>query len=107
MEFVTANWCCREKWFRLDQAVTKLTCGDDDCNVQHAAKSWSMRGAPEQPAHGNAVGILFAWYGFSPLQEVAPILGNGLGIQGQNYIVWLQGSKMLVEFYYIKLIEGI
>ena len=28
--------------------------------------------------------------------EVATILGNGCGVQGQNYVVWLQGSKMLV-----------
>ena len=57
--------------------------------------------------NGGAAGILFAWYGFSPPQEVAAILGNGCGIQGQNYIAWLQGSKMLVGFYYRKLIEGI
>ena len=28
--------------------------------------------------------------------EVAAILGNGCGVQGQNYVAWLQGSKMLV-----------
>ena len=57
--------------------------------------------------NGGAAGILFAWYGFSPPQEFAAILGKGCEIQGQNYIAWLQGSKMLVGFYYRKLIEGI
>ena len=28
--------------------------------------------------------------------EVAAILGNGCGVQGQNYVAWLQGSKMSV-----------
>ena len=28
--------------------------------------------------------------------EVAAILGNGRGVQGQNYVAWLQESKMLV-----------
>ena len=54
-----------------------------------------------------AADILFAWYGFSPPPEVAANLGNGYGIQGQNYIAWLQASKMLVEFYYRKLVEGV
>ena len=33
MEFITANWCYREKWFRLDQAIRNLNCGDIDCSV--------------------------------------------------------------------------
>ena len=28
--------------------------------------------------------------------EVAAILGNGCGVQGQNCVAWLQGSKMSV-----------
>ena len=28
--------------------------------------------------------------------EVAAILGNGCGVQGQNYVAWLHGSKVLV-----------
>ena len=28
--------------------------------------------------------------------EVAAILGNGCGVQRQNYAAWLQGSKMSV-----------
>ena len=28
--------------------------------------------------------------------EVGAILGNGCGVQGQDYVAWLQGSKMLV-----------
>ena len=28
--------------------------------------------------------------------EVAAILGNGCGVQGQNYVAWLQRSKMSV-----------
>ena len=38
------------------------------------------------------------------LWEVAAILGNGCGIQGQNYVAWLQGSKMPVGFHYKNLI---
>ena len=34
------------------------------------------------------------------LWEVAAILGNGCGIQGQNYVAWLQGSKTPVGFHY-------
>ena len=34
--------------------------------------------------------VLFLW-------EVAVILGNDCGIQGQNYVAWLQGSKMPVR----------
>ena len=34
------------------------------------------------------------------LWEVAAILGNGCGIQGQNYVAWLQGSKIPVGFHY-------
>ena len=26
--------------------------------------------------------------------EVAAIIGNGFEVQGQNYVAWLQGSKM-------------
>ena len=29
--------------------------------------------------------------------EVAAILGIGCGVQGQNYVPWLRGSKMLVQ----------
>ena len=36
--------------------------------------------------------------------EVAAILGNSCGIQGQNYVAWLQESKMPVGFYYKNLI---
>ena len=28
--------------------------------------------------------------------KVAAILGNGCGVQGQNYVAWLQVSKMSV-----------
>ena len=38
------------------------------------------------------------------LWEVAAILGNGFGIQGQNYVAWLQVSKMPVGFRYKNLI---
>ena len=37
------------------------------------------------------------------LWEVAAILGNGFGIQGQNYVAWLQVSKMPVGFRYKNL----
>ena len=29
--------------------------------------------------------------------KVAAILGNECGVQGQNYVAWLQVSKILVE----------
>ena len=38
------------------------------------------------------------------LWEVAAILENGCGIQEQNYVLWLQGSKMPVGFHYKNLI---
>ena len=38
------------------------------------------------------------------LWEVAAILGNGCGIQGQNYVAFLQGSKMPVWFHWKNLI---
>ena len=41
--------------------------------------------------------VLFLW-------EVAVILGNGCGIQGQNDVAWLQGGKMPVGFHYKNVI---
>ena len=38
------------------------------------------------------------------LLEVAAILRNVCGIQGQNYVTWLQGSKMPVGFHCKNLI---
>ena len=38
------------------------------------------------------------------LREVAVILGNGCGIQGQNDVAWLQGGKMPVGFHYKNVI---
>ena len=38
------------------------------------------------------------------LWEVAAILRNGRGIHGQNYIAWLQGTKMPVGFHCKNLI---
>ena len=38
------------------------------------------------------------------LWEVAAILGNGCGTQGQNDIAWLQGSKTPVGFHRKNLI---
>ena len=73
------------------------------------AKSRSMRGASHQPvlmvscltiSH-----VCLSVYLVEGLvivflvllkQEVAAILGNGCEVQGQNYVAWLQGSKMLV-----------
>ena len=34
------------------------------------------------------------------LSLVAAFLGNGCGIQGQNYVAWLQVSKMPLVFHY-------
>ena len=36
--------------------------------------------------------------------EVAAMLGNSCGIQGQNYVAWLQGNKMPVGFHNKNLI---
>ena len=41
------------------------------------------------------------------LWGVTAILGNGCGIQGNNYVAWLQGSKIQVGFHYRNLILGI
>ena len=38
------------------------------------------------------------------LWEVAAVLGNGCGNQGQNYVAWLQGSKMPIGFHLKNLI---
>ena len=35
------------------------------------------------------------------------ILGNGCGIQDQNYVAWLQGSGITLGFHYRNLILGI
>ena len=39
--------------------------------------------------------------------EVNAILGNGYGIQGQNYAAFLQGSEKSAEFHSRNLILGI
>ena len=54
---------------------------------------------------GSADVFLHDEYGFSSV-EVTAILGKGCGVQGQNYVVWLQGSKMTVGFCYRNLILG-
>ena len=41
------------------------------------------------------------------LCEVAAILGNGYGIQGQNYFALPQGSEMPAGFHHRNLILGI
>ena len=41
------------------------------------------------------------------LWQVNPILENVCGIQGQNYVAWLQGSEIPVVFHYRNLILGI
>ena len=41
------------------------------------------------------------------LWEVGAILGNGYGIQGQNYVTLLQGSRMPTGFHSRNLILGI
>ena len=38
---------------------------------------------------------------------VAAILRNGCGIQGQNHVAWLQGSKMSVGFHCKNFILGV
>ena len=39
--------------------------------------------------------------------EIGAILGNGYGIQGQNYVALLQGSEMTAGFHYRNWILGI
>ena len=53
--------------------------------------------------------LTFFWDGEHSFNTmgVSAILGNGRGIQGQNYVAWLQGSKMPVGFRYRNLILGI
>ena len=41
------------------------------------------------------------------LWAVKAILGNGYGIQGQNYVALLQGSEMTAGFHFRNLILGI
>ena len=41
------------------------------------------------------------------LWEVAATLRNGCGIRGHNYVAWLQGSKIPVEFHYRSLVLDI
>ena len=46
--------------------------------------------------------LMFSWgdeYGFSNV-EVGAVLGNGCGIQGQNYVTLLEGGEMTVGFHY-------
>ena len=50
--------------------------------------------------------FLHGEYGFSSVGSAA-LLGNGWGIQGQNYVAWLQGSKIPAGFRYRNLILGI
>ena len=38
------------------------------------------------------------------LWEPTAFLGNGRGIKGQNYVAWLQGSKIPIGFHYRNLI---
>ena len=52
---------------------------------------------------GSVVVFLHGKYGLI-LWEVAAILGNDCGIQGQNYVAWLQESKMSVGFHCKNLI---
>ena len=47
--------------------------------------------------------FLHGQYGFSSVGSCC-FLGNGCGIQGQNYVAWLQRSKMPVGFHYKNLI---
>ena len=41
------------------------------------------------------------------LWKVTVILGNGCGMQGQQYVAWLLGSEVPVEFHYRNLISGV
>ena len=52
---------------------------------------------------------MFFWdgeYGFSTM-GVGAAVGNGPGIQGQNYVALLQGSEMTAGFHYRNWILGI
>ena len=51
--------------------------------------------------------FFYAWYGFSCMGVGGgggAILGNGYGVQGQNYVVLLQGSEVPAGFHYRNLI---
>ena len=74
-----------------------------------SAKSQSARGASHQPTvivsyllvthvcPAYLVEGLVIVFLVLPKWEVAAILENGCGVQGENYVAWLQGSKMSVE----------
>ena len=56
-----------------------------------------------------AVLLMLFWdgeYGFSTM-GVGTAVGNGPGIQGQNYVALLQGSEMTAGFHYRNWILGI
>ena len=55
----------------------------------------------------NSGSVEFFLHGEYVLWEVTAVLGNGCGIQGKNYVAWLQGSTMPVEVHYRNLILGI
>ena len=51
--------------------------------------------------------FFYTWYGFSSLGSwCGANLGNGYGIQGQNYPVMFHRNEMWAEFHYGKLILG-
>ena len=51
--------------------------------------------------------FFYICYGFSSLGSwCSAILGNGYGIQGQNYPVMFHRNEMWAEFHYGKLILG-
>ena len=92
-----------------------------------SAKSRSVRGASHQTAFlGDCLTIshmclpclpgggwaspcvllltFFSWWVWFYLWSVDAILGNGCGIEGQNYVVLLQGGTMYAGFRYRDLI---
>ena len=72
------------------------------------ARSWSVRGASHKPAvmvsyllvthvcPPYLVERLVIVFLVLPKWKIAAIPGNGCEVQGENYVAWLQGSKMSV-----------
>ena len=48
--------------------------------------------------------LFFSWWVWFYLWSVDAILGNGCGVEGQNYVVLLQGCTVYAEFRYRDLI---
>ena len=63
--------------------------------------------APYDWANGGSVDVFWMVSMVLLLWGVGAILGNGYGIEGQNYVALLQGSEMSAGFHYRSFVLGI